>query len=731
MATTFYRNWDDGLLSDQTSMSSASGTVTSVTNASVSPTPFLALTPSSTSTDVKTFLDFANTCTDFDATFKIYFPSGCGSSQQAGFIYRTTSRSAANDTYGYVVSITTSGIGFGRGSNSTSGSWTSINSMSFGTYLAYDTWHTVRIVVTGTSHTIYINGVQNASWVDSTYTSAGSVGFRVFAGSSTSYLGYDSFSIITDYVYPAPTISLPSGYYTATHSVSITSSNSGTIYYTTDGTTPTTASSIYSSALNISSSCTIQAIQSVTSAYVTGSSTSQVVSASYTYIASITAPVIALASGTARGLAATTITIPSDGIVYYTVDGSTPSTSNGSIYQTGQVVSIPVTGTLKAATYLDGSYSSIASAHYTILPIESVIKLDSLKLSLSLYLLDQKETDGAITGTLPLQPTVYLAGSSAAISDAVTVSDGSLLQTVPSRALPKDIRNNSLVLTYQIPTYNTEGPVRLGSYTYTNTDTSGSLVESPLIRNEGILSFRPQASNYSVEYAVTQTGHLIVGDKLGINFGNAEGNEALYTVSGGSNTSPVASQLIPASGTILVVGSPTTVSALLTDADGDLIAWSLSANGSPLASGSSASGTIVSTQYTPNSASTVTFSLTLTDIYGASSTSTWSASAVIDHAPTGSFISPVDTRIRQNNAPKIRVDMADIDSGDIIAWKIFDNGTILAQGTTSSEIQVAVAWTPTLGDHELIMTLTDTVNVTTTITGPLVDIVKRANINIA
>ena len=58
-----------------------------------------------------------------------------------------------------------------------------------------------------------------------------------------------------------PTFSPAAGTYTSTQMVSISDSTSGaTIYYTTNGSTPTTASAIYSSAITVSETETLKAI---------------------------------------------------------------------------------------------------------------------------------------------------------------------------------------------------------------------------------------------------------------------------------------------------------------------------------------------------------------------------------------------------------------------------------------------------------------------------------------
>jgi hypothetical protein len=94
-----------------------------------------------------------------------------------------------------------------------------------------------------------------------------------------------------------PTFSPTAGTYTTDQSVVITDATSGaTIYYTTDGTTPTTSSTVYGGSIGVTSSETIEAI-AVASAY----STSAVATATYTipqdFIFSINPASIAVQAG--------------------------------------------------------------------------------------------------------------------------------------------------------------------------------------------------------------------------------------------------------------------------------------------------------------------------------------------------------------------------------------------------------------------------------------------------
>src|SRR5271156_3351385 len=75
-----------------------------------------------------------------------------------------------------------------------------------------------------------------------------------------------------------PTFSVPAGTYTSAQTVAISDATAGaTIYYTTNGTTPTTSSTRFSGAITVSSTETLEAI-----AAASGYSNSAVATAAYT-----------------------------------------------------------------------------------------------------------------------------------------------------------------------------------------------------------------------------------------------------------------------------------------------------------------------------------------------------------------------------------------------------------------------------------------------------------------
>jgi hypothetical protein len=188
---------------------------------------------------------------------------------------------------------------------------------------------------------------------------------------------------------PPPTFSTATGTYATTQSVTISDTTAGTtIYYTTNGTAPTTSSSVYSGAISVSSTETLAAI-----AVKTGYTTSAAATATYTISPALSTPTFSPSAGTYTGAQSVVISEATTGAnIYYTTDSSTPTTSSkmysGGIWQA-------TTQTLKAIAVKAGSTNSaVATATFTIAPV------------------------------LP-EPTFNLAGGSAAYatSQTVTISD--------------------------------------------------------------------------------------------------------------------------------------------------------------------------------------------------------------------------------------------------------------------------------------------------------------------
>jgi len=162
----------------------------------------------------------------------------------------------------------------------------------------------------------------------------------------------------------APAFSPLPGIYPSTQRVTISEATAGTtIYYTTDGTTPTTSSTVYSGPITVNATETLKAI-AVESGYVNSAASTAV----YTIgsaLAAPAAPAFSPAPGTYNLPLWVTINDATAGTaIYYTTDGTTPTTSS-TVYS--GAIRVSRTEALKAIAVLSGyANGAITSARYTI-----------------------------------------------------------------------------------------------------------------------------------------------------------------------------------------------------------------------------------------------------------------------------------------------------------------------------------------------------------------------------
>jgi hypothetical protein len=158
-----------------------------------------------------------------------------------------------------------------------------------------------------------------------------------------------------------PAFSPAAGTFTTAQSVSISDATSGaTIYYTTNNTTPTTSSTKYTSAVPVSGTTTIQAI-----AVASGFSSSAVAQATYTIAPLVATPVISPATGSYTSAQTVTISDATSGAaIYYTTDGSSPTTSSTKYTAAFTVSSTSTVRAIAAAT--GDTNSATASSTLTI-----------------------------------------------------------------------------------------------------------------------------------------------------------------------------------------------------------------------------------------------------------------------------------------------------------------------------------------------------------------------------
>ena len=175
----------------------------------------------------------------------------------------------------------------------------------------------------------------------------------------------------------APTFSPAAGSYATSQSVTIGDATSGaTIYYTTNGTTPTTSSAVYSGPLTVSATETLEAI-----AVATGYSNSPVATAAYTIAPTLPAPAFSPAAGSYSTTQSVTVSDSTAGAtIYYTTNGTTPTTS--STKYTG-AITVSATETLEAIAVEAGYTNSEAVTAAYAFPPDFTISLGSTLLSLA------------------------------------------------------------------------------------------------------------------------------------------------------------------------------------------------------------------------------------------------------------------------------------------------------------------------------------------------------------
>ncbi len=243
-----------------------------------------------------------------------------------------------------------------------------------------------------------------------------------------------------------PTFSPAPGTYTSAQMVSLSDATTGaSIYYTTDGSTPTASSTLFSPAtpIAVSSTTTVKAI-----AIEAGYTNSAVASGTYTINLPVAAtPTFSLAPGTYGSAETVNLSDATAGAsIYYTIDGSTPTTASN-LYSPAAPIAFSSTTTIKAIAAATGyTNSAVASATYTLLgPSVSVVLSTNDETQLMAaqpainFNLGQTADGGTNTVVVdPTQTYQSIEGFGAAFTDSAAYL---LMQVEPAASLPATLND--------------------------------------------------------------------------------------------------------------------------------------------------------------------------------------------------------------------------------------------------------------------------------------------------
>jgi uncharacterized repeat protein (TIGR03803 family) len=314
------------------------------------------LTPQSGGTWTEQLLhNFTGDYTPEDVAMDGIFPDAGVVIDASGNLYGTTSGGGINNGAGVLYIIGPEPVAA-----------TPVFSPAAGTY---GTAQMVKLTDTTPGSTLYYSNNGTPDTTSTVYTgpfSVSSTQTLTAIATATNYV--DSNYAVARYIITptaaTPVFSPAGGTYTSPQTVTISDLTSGaTIYYTTNGTTPTTSSAKYTAAITVSATETLEAI-----AVASGDANSAVASATYT-IQNPTAatPVFSPAVGTYTSAQSVTITDSTTGAtIYYTINGTTPTTSSTKYTA---AITVSATETIEAIAVATGyTHSAVASATYTITP---------------------------------------------------------------------------------------------------------------------------------------------------------------------------------------------------------------------------------------------------------------------------------------------------------------------------------------------------------------------------
>lgn len=281
---------------------------------------------------------------------------------------------------------------------------------------------------------------------NTTYTATFS-GIKDLAG-NTITTTTRTFTTVTgvDTTAPVTTASPAEGLFNANQTVTLTVNEPATIYYTTNGATPTTSSPVYSTPLSISATTTLRF-------FAKDSAGNSETVKTQTYTIDKTAPVTSPspAAGTYGASTTVTLTASETATIYYTTDGTDPTTSSA-VYGTPILITATPTTIKFFARDAAGNSEAIQTAVYVIdtsLPVTTVSPAGGL------YNAAQ-----SVTLTVNKNATVYYTtnGSVPTTSSPVYSGPITISSTTTLQYFAKDVAGNSEAVKTAVYTIDTVKP---------------------------------------------------------------------------------------------------------------------------------------------------------------------------------------------------------------------------------------------------------------------------------
>ena len=241
----------------------------------------------------------------------------------------------------------------------------------------------------------------------------------ILAGCSTSNANHGN-PITPPPATAAPVFSPGSGSYTSAQTVSITDATAGAvIYFTTNGTVPTVASTPYTGTITVGSTETLMAM-----AIAPGYASSTVATAAYTVTppAATAAPVFSPGAGNYTSVQTVSITDATAGaVIYFTTNGTVPTVASAPY---NGPITVGSTETLMAVAIAPGYASSaVATAAYTVsLPADGKVLHGNTPVSGAHVYLLAASTNGYGNASVSLLNSA-LTGTSDTLGGYVTTAD--------------------------------------------------------------------------------------------------------------------------------------------------------------------------------------------------------------------------------------------------------------------------------------------------------------------